>query len=293
MRITVITLGGVMTLSAALSAGAVIVPTRTGAPTAPAWQGTILCTAKTASGHRSFAVDKSGRLVGLTLRRAVTPGLRVQVLNPQRSLDHGSLAAREVGTVRLLGPTTGPVVVRAQLIEDGDLRYRFYRHGRPWGCPVAFGEAAAVSVAQRILSGRSARITLVIREGRLVHLRPQRRALAEPARHAQAAADAEDFVALLARGASIAACSSVSREVLLIHGGRDGCVMTFEGPKFVYRDHYADAAVTRVALFELGGRSYALATITRRIGNTRAIFILERGKYRYLGDFSLSPIELW
>ena len=245
------------------------------------------------SGHHSIAVDKSGRLVGLTLRRAVAPGLGVQLLDPHRSKDHGSLAARDVSTVRLLGPTTGPVVVRAQLIEDGDSRYRFYRRGRPWGCPVAFGEAAAVSVAQLVLSGRSARITLGVREGRLVHLRPQRRPLAEPVRHAQATADAEGFVALLARGDSIAACSSVSREVLLIHGGRDGCVMTFEGPKFVYRDHYAGAAVTRVALFELGGSSYALATIARHIGNTRAILILERGKYRYLGDFSLSPIELW
>ena len=36
-----------------------------------------------------------------------------------------------------------------------------------------------------------------------------------------------------------------------------------------------------------------LATIARHIGTTRAIFILERGKYRYLRDFSLSPIELW
>jgi len=69
--------------------------------------------------------------------------------------------------------------------------------------------------------------------------------------------------------------------------------MTFDSPKFVYREHYADAAVTRVALFEFGGRSYALATIARHIGTTRAIFVLERGKYRYLRDFSLSPIELW
>lgn len=289
-------------LGAALTAGAAIVPTSTRVSTAPAWQGTILCTTKTAFGHRFIAVDLSGRLVRLTLPRAVTPGLRVQLLDPQGSEDRRSLVARDVGTVRLLGPTTGPVVVRTRLIEDGDSRYRisdgdsryrFYRHGRAWGCPVAFGEAAAVSVAQLVLAGRSARITLVLREGRLVHLRPQRRSLAEPARRAQATADAEGFVALLARGASIAACSGVSREVLLFHGGRDGCVMAFDAPKFVYRDHYADAAVTRVALFDFGGRSYALATIARHIGNTRAIFILERGKYRYLGDFSLSPIELW
>jgi hypothetical protein len=293
MRIRVTMLSGLLTLSAALSAGAVLAAARTGAPTPPTWQGTILCTAKIASGHHSFAVDKSGRLVGLMLRRAVTPGLRVQLQEPHWSKDRRSLAARDVSTVRLLGPTTGPVVVRAELIEDGYSRYRFYRHGRPWGCPVTFGEAAAVSVAQLILSGRSAQITLVVRERRLVHLRPQRRPLAEPARHAQATADAEDFVALLARGDSIAACSTVSREVLLIHGGRDGCLMAFESAKFVYRDHYADAAVTRVALFALGGRSYALATIARHIGNTRAILILERGKYRYLGDFSLSPIELW
>ena len=63
-------LSGLLTLSAVLSAGAVIAAAHTGAPTAPTWQGTILCTAKVASGHHSFAVDKSGRLIELTLRRA-------------------------------------------------------------------------------------------------------------------------------------------------------------------------------------------------------------------------------
>ena len=293
MRIRVTILSGLLTLSAALSAEAVIVSTGAGAHTAPTRQATILCTAKMGSGHRSFAVDESGRLVELTLGRAVTPGLRVQLHGLRTSRDRRSVAARDVSTVRVLRSTIEPVVVRAELIEDGYSRYRFYRHGRPWGCPVAFGDAAAVSVAQLILSDRSAQVTLVVRDGRLVHLRPQQKPLAEPARQAKATTDAEHFLALLARGDSIAVCSTVSRDALLIHGGRSGCVMAFESAKFVYRDHYAGAAVTRVALFELGGRSYALATIARHIGNTRAILIHERGKYRYLGDFSLSPIELW
>jgi len=46
-------------------------------------------------------------------------------------------------------------------------------------------------------------------------------------------------------------------------------------------------------LFDLTGDSYALATIWRHSGSVRAFFIFERGRYRYLGDLVLSPIELW
>jgi len=293
MRTKVITLSGLLTLSAALSAGAVIALAGTGARTAPPWQGTILCTEKVVSGYRTLAVDKRGGLRDLTLRQAVAPGLRVELQESRGSSDHRSLAESDKSSVRLLGRTNKPVVVQAQLIEDGFSRYRFSRQGRPWGCAVTFGETAAVSVAQLILSDRAAQVTLVVRNGRLVHLRPQATRLTEPARHAQATVDAEDFVALVAHGDSIAMCSTLSRDALRILEGRDGCVMAFESAKFVYRERYVDAAVTRVALFQVAGRSYALATITRRVGDARAVFILERGKYRYLGDFSLSPIELW
>jgi hypothetical protein len=47
-----------------------------------------------------------------------------------------------------------------------------------------------------------------------------------------------------------------------------------------------------VALFDLDGDSYALATIKRRQDSVRARFVFERGRYRYLGDLELSPIEL-
>jgi hypothetical protein len=69
--------------------------------------------------------------------------------------------------------------------------------------------------------------------------------------------------------------------------------MDFESAKFIYRDRYAHASVARIALFTLGGDSYALATIKRSSSRVRALLIRERGKYRYLGDLELARIELW
>ncbi len=245
------------------------------------------------SGYRSLAVDEQGRLADLTLRSAVAPGLRVELEGASISRDGRSLAARTAGSLRVLRPTRQPFVVRNRLIENGYSHYRFYRNGRPWGCRVAFTDAAAVSVAKLILSGRTAAVTLSLKDGRLVHLLPQQLPLAAPIRQAEARADIKGFLALVARGKSIEACATLSSDALLIHGGRDGCVMAFESAKFMYRDRYIGAFVERVALFDLDGDSYALATIKRSHNSVRAFFILERGKYRYLGDLELSPIELW
>ena len=187
----------------------------------------------------------------------------------------------------------GPYTVRVRLIADGDFRYRFDPSGRPRGCVVTFDESAAISIAKLILTGRSANVTLGARNGRLVHVAPRERSLVRPTRRARAWADARTFLTLLTHGSSIAACTRLSADALFVHGGRAGCIMAFESAKFTYREHYAGAGIERIALFELGSRSYALATIARRIGTTRAIFVLERGRYRYLGDFSRSPIELW
>ena len=257
------------------------------------WQGTILCTTKIRSGYRSLAVDERGRLAELTLGPAVSPGLRVELEGASTSKDGRALWARAVGTLRVLGPTREPLIIRSRLIENGNSRYGFYRNGHSWGCRVAFDDATAVSVAKLILSGRSAQVTLALRDGRLVHLGPREEPLAAPAREAKAKADLEHFLALLARGKSIAACASLSRDALVIHGGRDGCVMAFESAKFLYRDRYTGASVQRVALFNLDNDSYALATIKRSHSSVRAFFIRERGTYRYLGDLELSPIELW
>jgi hypothetical protein len=238
-------------------------------------------------------VDERGSVAELTLRRAVAPGLRVAIAAASIAKDGRSVSARRASTVRVLGPTREPIVVRSRVIENGYSHYRFYRNGRPWGCRVAFGEPAAVSVAKLILSGRRAALTLTLRGGRLVHLRPQEGSLAAPSRTAKAKADVEGFLALLARGRSIAACATMSSDALLIHGGRDGCVVALESAKFVYREHYRGAFVERAALFDLDRDSYALATIKRSQGSVRALFTLERGRYRYLGDLELSPIELW
>ena len=115
----------------------------------------------------------------------------------------------------------------------------------------------------------------------------------ETIRQAEARADIKGFLALVARGKSIEACATLSSDALLIHGGRDGCVMAFESAKFMYRERYRGAFVDRVALFDLDGDLHALATIKRSQDSVRALFIFERGKYRYLGDLELSPIELW
>ena len=257
------------------------------------WQGTILCTTAIASGYRSLAVDEAGSLAELTLPRPVAPGLRAAVEDAAVTKHGRSISTRAAGTVRVLPPTRQPFVVRSRVIENGYAHYHFYRNGRPWGCPVAFGESAAVAVAKLILSGRSAALTLTVRDGRLVHLRPREDPLAAPSRTAKAKADVEAFLALVARGQSIAACATLSSDALLIHGGRDGCVMAFESAKFLYRERYRGAFVERVGLFDLDGDSYALATVKRSRDSVRALFIYERGKYRYLGDLELSPIELW
>jgi hypothetical protein len=282
---------------AALALSLAVAPTSTGARTAAgtSWHGTILCTTKHLSGYRSLAVDEQGRLADLTLRSAVAAGLQVEVELEGASIsrDGRSLAVRTAGSVRVLAPTRQPFVVRNRLIENGYSHYRFYRNGRPWGCRVAFTDAAAVSVAKLILSGRTAPVTLALRDGQLVHLRPQQQPLAAPTRTAEARADIKGFLALIARGKSIEACATLSSDALLIHGGRDGCVMAFESAKFMYRDRYTGAIVERAALFDLDGDSYALATIKRSHDSVRAFFIRERGEYRYLGDLELSPIELW
>jgi len=243
------------------------------------------------SRSRCCVRSRGGR--GPTLGRAVAPGLRVELEGASTSKDGRALWARTVGTLRVLGLTREPLVVRSRLIENGYSRYGFYRKGHPWGCRVAFDEAAAVSVAKLILSGRSAQVTVALRDGRLVHFRPRQEPLAAPAGEAKAKADLEDFLTLLARGNSIAACATMARDALLIHGGRDGCVMAFESAKFLYRDRYAWASVEQMSLFDLDGHSYALATIKRSHSSVRAFFIRERGTYRYLGDLDLSPIELW
>lgn len=257
------------------------------------WRGTILCTTAITSGYRSLAVDERGSLAGLTLQRAVAPGLRIVVEDASIGKDGRSVSARKAGIVRVLRPTREPFLVRSRVIENGYSHYRFYRNGRPWGCRVAFGESAAVSVARLILSGRSAALTLTVRHRRLVHLRPREEPLAGAARTAKAKADVGRFFALVAGGRSIAACATLSRDALLIHGGRDGCVIAFESAKFIYREHYRGAFVERVGLFDLDGNSYALATVKRSHDSLRALFSFERGKYRYLGDLELTPIELW
>lgn len=260
------------------------------------WHGTTLCTTAIVSGYRSFAVDERGSLAALTLRRAVAPGLRVavEVASIASIANDGRfVSVPTAGAVRVLGPTREPLVVRSRVIENGYSHYGFYRNGRPWGCRVAFDEPAAVSVAKLILSGRNAVLTLTVRDGRLVHLRPREEPLSAPSRTAKAKADVEGFLALVARGRSIPACATLSSDALLIHGGRDGCVIAFESAKFMYRERYRRAFVDRVALFDLDGDSYALATIKRSRDSVRALFIFERGRYRYLGDFELSPIELW
>jgi hypothetical protein len=277
----------------ALFLAVMMISTGARAGSGASWQGTILCTTASASGYRSLAVDERGSLADLTLRRAEAPGLRIAVGDASVAKDGRSISARTAGNVRVLGPARVPFVVRSRLIENGYSHYRFDRNGQPWGCRVAFDEPAAVSVARLVLSGESAALTITVRDGQLVHLRPREEPLAAPSRTAQAKADAEGFLALVARGQSIAACATLSSDALLIHGGRDGCVMAFESAKFHYRDRYAGAFVERTALFDLDGDSYALATLKRSHDSVRALFIFERGRYRYLGDFELSPIELW
>ena len=295
MRLRDLARGGVTLLVVSALALSLAVPTSTGARAGvgSSWQGTILCTTKIRSGYRSLAVDEQGRLAELTLRPAVRPGQRVELDGAATSKDGRSLWAHKVGTLRVLGPTKEPLVVRSRLIESGYSRYGFYRNGHPWGCRVAFDGAAAVSVAKLILSGRSTQVTLTPRNGQLVHLGPREEPLEAPARAAKAKADVARFLTLVARGKSIAACASLARDALLIHGGRDGCVMAFESAKFLYRDRYTRASVEQVALFDLDGHSYALATIKRSQNSVRAFYIRERGRYRYLGDLDLSPIELW
>jgi hypothetical protein len=277
----------------ALSLALVMTSAGARAGVASRWQGTVLCTTKIGSGYRSLAVDKKGRLAELTLRQAVPPGHRVELEGASTSKGGRALWARTVASVRVLGPTGKPFVVRTRLIENGYARYGFYRNGHPWGCPVAFDDAAAVSVAKLILSGRSAEVRLTLHNGRLVHLGPREAPLRALAHAAKARADLEHFLTLLAHGNSIAACATLARDALLIHGGRDGCVIAFESAKFLYRDRYARASVQQVALFNLDGNSYALAAINRSQGYARAFLIREGGTYHYLGDLELSPIELW
>jgi len=285
MKLRDLARGGVTPLVVSALALSLAVVTSTGARAGvhSSWQGTILCTATIQSGYRSLAVDEQGRLAELTLRPAVPPGQRVELEGASTSKDGRAIRARTVGTLRVLGPAKEPFVVRSRLIENGYSRYGFYRNGHRWGCPVVFDDAAAVSVAKLILSGRSAQVKLVLRNGQLIHLAPREKPLGAPAREAKATADLEDFLTLLARGKSIAACASLARDALLIHGGRDGCVMAFESAKFLYRDRYARASVEQVALFSLDGDSYALATIKGSHSSVRAFFIRERGRYRYLG----------
>jgi hypothetical protein len=257
------------------------------------WQGTILCTTTIASGYRSLAVDAAGSLAELTLGRPVAPGLRIAVEDASIARDGRSVSARATGTVHVLRTTRRPFLVRSRLIESGYSHYRFYRDGRPWACPVAFDDAAAASVARLILSGRPAQVTLTLRSGHLVHIGPRQAPLAAPAKERRAKAELERLLRLLGRGNSIAACTQLSTDALLIHGGPDGCLIAFESAKFLYRDRYIHASVTDVALFDLDHHSYALATIERPRGYARAILIHEHGTYRYLGDLDLSPIELW
>jgi hypothetical protein len=277
----------------ALSLAVVMTSADAGAGVASRWQGAILCTTKIGSGYRSLAVDQNGRLAELTLQQAVPPGYRVELESASTSRGSRPLRARTVGSVRVLGLTRRPVVVRTRLIEYGYARYGFYRDGHPWGCPVAFNDAAAVSVAKLILSGRSGQVRLTLHNGQLVHLGPREAPLRAPVQAAKAKADLEHFLTLLAHGRSIAACATLARDALLIHGGRDGCVMAFESAKFLYRDRYTHARVERAALFGLDGDSYALATIKRAHGYARAFLIREGRTYHYLGDLELSPIELW
>ena len=277
----------------ALSLAVVMTSADAGAGVGSRWQGAVLCTTKIGSGYRSLAVDQKGHLAELTLQQAVPPGHTVELEGASTSKSGRPLWPRTSASVHVLGPIKEPVVVRTRLIERGYARYGFYRNGHPWGCPVAFGDAAAVSVAKLILSGRSAQVRLTLHNGQLVHLGPREAPLRAPAQTAKARADLEHFLTLLAHGHSIAACATLARDALLIHGGRDGCVMAFESAKFLYRDRYTQASVEHMALFDLDGDSYALATIKRSHGCARAFLIRERGAYRYLGDLELSPIELW
>lgn len=260
---------------------------------ASGWQGTILCTTKSSGGYRSLGVDASGRLAQLSLAGSVAPGLRVELNRASTSRDGRSLSVRPLTTVRVLGQRREPLRLRTRLIESGYSHYGFYRNGRPWGCPVAFNDAAAVSVAQLVLSGREAQVTLAIDNGRLVHLGPRRTPPAAPAKETKAKAAIERLLTLLGRGKSIAACTRLSTDALLIHVGPGGCLVAFESAKFMYRDRYLHASVEHVSVFDLDGHSYALATIKRPRGHARAILIQEARTYRYLGDLDPSPIELW
>jgi hypothetical protein len=243
------------------------------------WRGTILCTAQTALGGRSLGVDDQGHVAELMLRRAVPPGWRVDVREGAPSMSRGALSAHSAGTIRVLGRAKEPFIVRTRLIEDGYAHYGFYRRGRPWlGCRVRFDGAAAVSVAKLILSGQAATLTLGLHDGKLVHLGPQERARSGRGEAAKARADLQRFLALIAHGRSVAACATLARDALLIHGGPDGCIMDFESAKFIYRDRYAHASVERIALFTLGGDSYALATINRGSSRVCAFLVRERGR---------------
>jgi len=255
------------------------------------WHATVLCTKAIASGYRSLAVDERGFLTELTTRRDVAPGARIAVAAAPLTSDD-STSVLEASSVRLLGRTRGPLLVRARVIENDSSHYDLRHEGRSSYCRVAFQEPASISVAKLMLGRRTA-LTLTIRDGRLLHLLPREEPLDAPSRTAKARADAEGFLALIARGRSIAACALASSDALLIHGGPLGCVALLSSAQFHYRERYRGAFVTRAALFNLSGDTYALATIRRSHDSVRAVFILERGRYRYLCDFVLSPIELW
>ncbi len=258
------------------------------------WRGTILCTTKTESGNRSLWVDEQGRLAELTLSAAVAPGQKIELEASPTLSSRRAYRAHTASTVRVLGRARKPLIVRTRLIEESYARYGFYWNGHPWGgCRVAFDDAAAVSIAKLILSGRRARLRLGLRTAKLVHLGPREAPLPASARVAKAKEDLEYLLTLIAGGKSIAACATVSIDMLLFHGGRRGCVMAFESAKFLYRERYAGAVVENVDLFKLAGRSYALGTIKRHVGSARALLVFEGGQYRYRGDFELSPIELW
>lgn len=251
------------------------------------WRGTVLCTTKDGSVARSIGVDDRGQLAPFAIRSLVPPGQKIEL--------NVSTASRPAPAdpPRLIGRATEPLIVRTRLIEDGQTHYRFYRNGHPWGCRVAFEQPATISVAKLLLSRRAATLRVGLRDGELVHLAPREAPHNDPAEAAKARADAERFLALIARGRSIAACALMARGAVLDPGERAECVMLLDSAKFVYRDRYAQASVSGVTLFSLNGDSYALAAINRKHATVRVILIREDGRYRYLRDFEYSPFALW
>lgn len=277
-------------LPALLLTAAVLSTTASASPAATAWSGTVIGFGGPVVGNGNdslvTAVSSTGKLTELSLPSQPQIGDRLNI----EGNENGSVFV--ANSVHIVGSVTIVLIhrVRINVLRKGV--YQFVSTGGPnptyWPVEVSFTAAQAAWVLSASDQHARATIALQIRGDQLYHLAPRPTAARGPqsqALRSQVSRDASAYLDALTSGRFADACQLTSNDALARYGGYKSCLSLFQSFGTLYSKSKLEitgitlsGAANQTAFIDIS--RYARDSSAKAV-QTTAMFVLERGRYRF------------